>query len=51
VGTLGPAPAPGFAPAGGSNYKRSKKMKYRKKFTKKGGKKSKVRKTSKKSKK
>jgi phosphohistidine phosphatase SixA len=36
---------------GGSNYKRSKKMKYRKKFTKKGGKKSKVRKTSKPSKK
>ena len=33
---------------GGSKYKRSKKMKYRKKFSKKGGKKSKVRKTSKK---
>jgi hypothetical protein len=36
---------------GGSNYKRSKKMKYRKKFTKRGGKKSKLRKTSKPSKK
>jgi hypothetical protein len=57
--TLSPAPAPGFAPpppsvaapTGGSKYKKTKKMKYRKKFSKKGGKKSKVRKTSKKSKK
>ena len=42
--SLSPAPAPGFAPpvaaaAGGSNYKRTQKMKYGKKFTKKGGRK------------